>query len=212
MPDVAYTLRLSDFGMRELLVEKKCVLVLQTDSKEAIPTQSFKVLVHCAEAQAAATKVLAWDSSRRNHDKDSGLDGKFTEKSNEAINRYRQYISKLSKIHQFYQGRFDCLREKSGRVAAYVICAKVIRLLTLALLGLEHSCRDVFVLLRPIDEVINLAKYFSLCSAEEPAVSHVREWFRENRSPKHKIVREIWGKKIDAILGRQEGNSVQLFP
>lgn len=212
MPDVAFTLGLSDFGMREFLVEKKCVLILQADGKEAIPTQSFKVLVHCAEAQAAATKVLAWDSSRRNHDKDSGLDGKFTEKSNEAINRYRQYISKLSKIHQFYQGRFDCLREKSGRVAAYVICAKVIRLLTLALLGLEHSCRDVFVLLRPIDEVINLAKYFSLCSAEEPAVSHVRERFRENRSPKHKIVRERWGKKIDAILGWQEGNSVQLFP
>lgn len=67
------------------------------------------------------------------------------------------------------------------------------------------------MLLRPIDEAIDLAKYFSLCSAEESAVSHVREWFRENRSPKHKIVREIWGKKIDAILGQQGGNSAQLF-
>ena len=116
--DAAFTLRLSDCGMREFLVEKKCVLVLQADGEEAITTQSFKVLAHCAEAQAAAIKALAWDSSRRKHDKDSGLDAKFTEKSNEAINRYHQYISKLSEIHQFYQGRFDCLREESGRVAA----------------------------------------------------------------------------------------------
>jgi hypothetical protein len=139
------------------------------------------------------------------------LDAQFTEKSKEAINRYHQYISKLSETHQFYQGMFDCLREESGRVAAYVIYAKVIRFLNLALLGLEHSYWDVFVLLRPIDEAIDLAKYFSLCSAEEPAVGHVREWFRENRSPKHKIVREMWGKKIDAILGQQGGNSAQLF-
>jgi hypothetical protein len=54
--DAAFTLRLSDSGMRELLVEKKCVLVLQADGKEAITTQSFKALAHCAEAQAAAIR------------------------------------------------------------------------------------------------------------------------------------------------------------
>lgn len=211
MSDAAFTLRLSDSGMRELLVEKKCVVVLQADGKEAIATQTFKALAHCAEAQAAAIKALAWDSSRRKQDKDLGLDAQFPEKSQEAIRRYEQYASKLSEIHQFYQGMFDCLREESARVAAYIIYAKVIRLLNLALLGLEHSNGDVFVLLRPIDEAIDLAKYFSLCSTEEPAVIHVREWFRENRSPKHKIVREMWGKRIDAILGQQGGNSAQLF-
>ena len=68
------------------------------------------------------------------------------------------------------------------------------------------------MLLRPFDEAIELTKYFLFVVVrQEPAVSHVREWFRENRSPKHKIVREMWGKKIDAILGQQGGNSAQLF-
>ena len=133
VPDAAFTLRLSDSGMRELLVGKRCVFVLQADGKEAITTQSFKTLAHCAEAQAAAIKALAWDSIRKKQDKDLGLDAECTEKSKETISRYRQYISMLSEIHQFYQGRLDCLREESGRVASYVIYAKVIRLLNLAL-------------------------------------------------------------------------------
>ena len=210
LPDATFALRLSDHVMGNLLKDRKIVVGV-FNGEPAITIDSFKSLAHSSDTQAGAISALDWESKRRKRDKDSGEDAKFIQKSEEAIDRYHRYISVLSKIHQFYQERFDCLREESGRMAAYVIYAKVIRLLNFAVLGLEHCYWDVFVLLRPIDEAVDLAKYFSLCSADEPTKTHLQEWFRENRSPKHEVVRKAWGQKMDAVLGQEEGNSEQLF-
>ena len=208
--EAAFMLRLSDNGLEKLLKERKVLLGVDLQGKPVMTRDSFRSLAYTDKALSAAFEALACVSSRRMQDRDSGLDVRFARKSEEAITRYHPYISRLAEIHKSYQDSIDCLREESGRVAAYVIYAKVIRLLNLALLGLEHSRWDVFVLLRPIDEAIDLAKYFALCSAEEPAAGHLREWFRENQSPKHAIVRKVWGKKLDALLELSEGNLERL--
>lgn len=210
LSDATFALRLSDHVMGNLLKDRKIVVGI-LNGEPAMTIDSFKNLAHSSDTQTGAISALALESNRRKRDLDSGEDAKFIQKSKEAIGRYHQYISTLSKIHQFYQERLDCLREESGRVAAYIIYAKVIRLLNFAVLGLEHRYWDVFMLLRPIDEAVDLAKYFSFCSADEPATSHLRKWFRENQSPKHEVVRKVWGQKMDAVLGQQEGNSEQLF-
>jgi hypothetical protein len=71
--------------------------------------------------------------------------------------------------------------------------------------SLEHRFWDSLILLRPIDEAVQLAEYFASFGKEEPGATRLRAWFHEDESPKNAIIREALAKQMDQILGDQSG-------
>jgi len=209
--DAIHILRLSPAAMDKLLRQVKTVILRTPDNKPAISEDSFKTLAYSAEARASALETLHSVTLTRDKDQVSGRAKTFVDEIAQCLILYRKYIDTLASIHVYYFSRFDVLHEETGRTAAYVIFPKVIRLLNMACLCLEHGYWDTLTLLRPIDEAVQLAEYFALLSDKEPAKSALSRWFHENVSPGNAAVRKAIGQHLDDILKDETGRSAALY-
>lgn len=59
---------------------------------------------------------------------------------------------------------------------------------------------DSKILFRPIDEAVMLAEYFIISQDTDIGKKHLKEWFRENRSPSNVICRETISNYMQKIL------------
>lgn len=193
--------------MDELITQTKTPLLRTSENEPALSKASFKILAYSAEARTAALESLAYGTRRREADEASGQSKTALSEIAQCLIRYRQFIETLASIHSYYHGRLDVLNEESGRVAAYVIYAKVIRLLNMTCTCLEHRFWDSLILLRPIDEAVQLAEYFASFGKEEPGATRLRAWFHENKSPMNAVIREALAEQMDQILGDQAGKA-----
>lgn len=200
LTDAMSILRVSERRMRTWIREGRVVVHMTLDGKEAMKMSDLKTLAHTPEAHEAALEGLAWEAQRREDDELSGQNAQFSEEIARRVMLYREYIQTLQDIHHYYGNRLDVLHDESPVVAAYLLYGKVISLLKMTCLCLEHHFWNALILLRPIDEAIQLAKYFIYIETDTQGVQHLRKWFRENRSPQNAVCRQAIGKYMDSIL------------
>jgi hypothetical protein len=201
--DATGLLRLSIPFMSSLISQGICRPQRTSTGSLAITLSDFRVLARRAEVKAGALHAMTHTAWERATDDSNGRSDRFLIDIKEALLNYRKYVHLLQEVHAHYKTQFDILHEESGLVAAYVIYAKVIRLLNMACLCLEHGFWDTLSLLRPIDEATQLAKYFSRCEGTEACTKAIEIWFREGRSPKNEVVREALGENLDQLPGRE---------
>lgn len=199
LTDVMSLLRVSERRMRTWIREGRVVVHMAPDGKEAMKMSDLKTLAHSPEAHEAALEGLAWEAQRREADELSGRNSQFSEEIARRVMRYREYIQTVEDIHSYYGNRLDVLHDESAVVAAYLLYAKVISLLKMTCLCLEHHFWNALILLRPIDEAIQLAEYFIHIETDTQGVQNLRKWFRENRSPQNAVCRQAIGKYMDSI-------------
>jgi hypothetical protein len=77
----------------------------------------------------------------------------------------------------------------------------------MAWLCLENHYFYADLLLRPIDETIDLAEYFIVAEKEESGRKDLSVWFRENTAPKHAICRKVNSKFLGSLLGNEEADA-----
>jgi hypothetical protein len=201
--DATTLLRLSAPFMDSLISQGVCRPQLTKTGHFGITLSEFRMLAHRDDVKAGVVEAMTYEARRRETDDSNGPSDRFLIEIKEAVANYRNHIQILQEIHAHYKNQFDLLHEESGLVAAYMIYAKVIRLLNMACLCLEHGFWDTLILLRPIDEAMQLAKYFSRCEGTEACAKTIETWFRENRSPKNELVRESLGANLDQLQGEQ---------
>ncbi len=211
LSDLPAILRTSESWVTDYMGRLSIQVITTTDGKPAISRADFQRVAYSDEARQAALDGLAWHARQREKDQATSEASRMSQQISEEVTRLRQHIANLETIHCSYQSSANVLRDESPVVAAYVIYAKVIRLLNMACLCLENHYWETWVLLRPIDEAIQLAEYFVLCSDTEKARSHLRVWFRENYSPSNSTVRKAVGQALDSILGEQTSPTTALM-
>jgi hypothetical protein len=175
---------------------------------KCIKESELKKLCYSEEAKKASLDTLTHQAYLLRSDANSGLAENFTMRINELIGRYREFIKVLENLHRKYHKNVDVLNDETAVSAAYILLAKIINLLYLCCLCLENHYYHANMILRPIDEHIDLAEYFVFTDGTPKGEKHVMEWFREDKSPRHDTIRQANAKHSYAIVksGSQQGN------
>ncbi|GKS58177.1 hypothetical protein YTPLAS18_17040 [Nitrospira sp.] len=176
-------------------------MTVETGRGPAISYESFKTIAHSRDAANHAIAGLMGIAQDNYDDVATGRNAAFASEIKTLAGTYRTYIKVLESVHEYYAPRLNVISEESGRVAAFVIYAKIIRLLNMALLCLESGYWESLILLRPIDEAVHLAEYFALCGDDTRGATRLRAWFRENNSPRHSVLRRALSEELERILG-----------
>jgi hypothetical protein len=195
------TLRISPDQFRSWREAGRFKISLNQNGKQCISQNDLTRLAHSNDKAIASREAFMHYSRTRIQDNLTGLDAKFDEKIRQNVEQYSNYLRILENIHHGYRHRIDLTQDESALAAAYALHAKVLNLLNMACLTLEHHYWYSFILLRPIDEAIDLAHYFIIREDTEVGKKHLKVWFRENRSPSHRACREAISEFMATILG-----------
>lgn len=145
----------------------------------------------------AVNTALRNESEQRLLDSQSGADKRFAQEIQVKLKEYRTHIDLLEEIHGSYLFRVRPIHDQTPLMAAYLIYARVINLLNMGRMCLEAGYWNAGLVLRQIDEAIQVAEYFSTCEPTPKLKRDVLKWFRENRTPQPVDIR----KAISARVG-----------
>lgn len=187
--EAMHSMRVAPLHMENWIREGR-VKVVDTPIGRTIRESEFKKLAHSPEALEAALEGLANQTARRESDETTGRSQEFKVEIAQVVQEYYAHIDTLERIHRKYHDRLDVLSTQSPTVAAYIIFSKILALLRMTCLCLEHHYWDAVILLRPIDEAVTLAEYFVTTADSAQGKKHLEEWFRENKSPSSSVCRE----------------------
>jgi hypothetical protein len=199
LDEVTHILRVSPDQMDEWL-RLGVVKALPSSKGLVLKESEFKHLAHSTITLNAALHAFKYETRRRHNDEETGKAAKFLKDIKSSIGILRNQTDTLEAIHKAYHDKFDLLRDESGIAAAYLIFSKVFRLFRMALLCTEYQYWDTLLLIRPINEALDLATYFVVERDSQQGKQHIREWFREDRSPSHSVCRGAIEKYATTFL------------
>lgn len=195
-----YTLKVSEQHFREWHTNGLFTIKLNKNGQPCISLSDLRKIAYSDFVKEATKEVLLNRIERRQDDEISGRNSIFKDKIIQLVGKYRSYIKTLEEIHSNYKDKFDLINDESALVAAYILHAKAINLLNMACLNLENLYWHSSILIRPIDECIDLAMYFIITENTEEGETHLKAWFRENKAPPHSAYRKAMSKFSGSIL------------
>jgi len=201
VPNAIHILRVSPQLFKLWFEEGKFNVKTNKNGKPCITETDLKKLAHSDFVQKASSDVLLNHLERLKDDQITGGNLSFERAIKENVSKYKSYIKTLEQIHSNYHDRVDLIDAESALLAAYILHARIIHLLNMACLSLENHYWYTSLLLRPIDETIDLAVYFIVTENTDIGKKHLTAWFKENKSPSHFICRKAISKYISTFLG-----------
>lgn len=187
--DVLNITKISDRQLNNLLRKMKIVIFAGPIEEEILYDDFRKIIYHKDINQLS--KIAAFYGVRRiKKEKLEGSHIKFESESKALIEYYEKIISDVTNIHFINLKRLDLFVDETPVVAAYTLFAKSLNLLNMICLNLKYGYLNCLMLFRPLDEAVLLAEYFMLSKDLESGKKDLTKWFRENRSPSVKILRE----------------------
>lgn len=180
--------------------EGRFELCLNDRGAKCIKESELKSLCHSDEAKKASLNTLTHQSYLLRADANSRRAENFKIRIHDLLGKYRKFIRVLENLHRKYHTNVDVLNDETAVNAAYILFAKVINLLYLGCLCFENHYYHANMLLRPIDEHIDLAEYFIFTDGTRKGEKHLKEWFREDKAPRHDTIRQENAKYSYAIV------------
>lgn len=167
------------------------------NGKDCMSLTDLKKLAYSEDVHEVAVDTFKADIARREQEELISRN-RFLLQNSKAIEKYRRYIKILENIHAGYHNQLDIIHTESALVAAYVLYSKAINLylLNMACLCLENHFWEAGTLLRPIDEAIDLARYFVITQKTKEGKANLKKWFRMNEIISHSNCR----KAISALI------------
>jgi hypothetical protein len=184
---------------------------IEKDGKVFIRQTDFSKLAYDDNVHKSSIIFLSFDGQRREKERLTRND-EFIFNNSKTISKYRGYIKTLENIHASYYGQLNILHTESALTAAYLLYYKVINLLYMACTCLESLYWHSTVLLRPIDETIDLALYFIITENTDEGKGNLKKWFRENGIISHSNCRQAIAGYENALLndGRDKSHRERL--
>jgi hypothetical protein len=188
--DAIHILRVSENHMYQWA--KIGIINIATDLKgrKTINFEDFKKLAHSDKVKGASVNAFWNETRRREDDIKDQKDELFDQLISEMLKKYNQYVATLERIHANYKNKFKVLEDETAETASYILYSRVIALLKMTILCLENRFIEAWILIRSIDEAINLAEYFCYNEDTGQGKKYLNLWFRENISPNHSVCRE----------------------
>jgi hypothetical protein len=123
-----------------------------------------------------------------------------SQRRKKTIERYKNLIKELSRLHNKYLPALNNHDFESGVVAAYLLFGRAINLLNIGCLCLDKGFWYSGLILRDVDETLDVAQYFIITAGTEEGEKARHRWFRQNIAPKHAECRSKiakWHASID---------------
>jgi hypothetical protein len=196
--EAIYTLRVAKIQFYNWLITGN-VETIEKDGKVFIRQADFRKLAYDDNVRKSSIDFLSFDSQRREKERLTRND-EFIFNNSKIISKYRGYIKMIESIHASYYGQLNILHTESALTAAYLLYYKVINLLYMACTCLESLYWHSTVLLRPIDETIDLALYFIITENTEKGKIDLKMWFKENCIISHSDCRQAIAKYSSNLL------------
>lgn len=203
-------LLISEHYFEKLISRKAITVFTNEDSEKYIYESDYKKLCYDDDVKNLSNKIVSDKLSMAFLNKSTNnKDAEFiyTQKIKEVLDKYKSNIYILEKMHDKYRYRIDILNEETPLVAAYILLAKAISLLNMAFLCIENKYISSLVLLRSIDEVIDVAEYFIISKNDEVGKNNLKKWFRENESPPNSLCRKVCSRYINDINKSNNSNN-----
>lgn len=112
------------------------------------------------------------------------------------------HFSELEEIHKAIKSEIKRIGRKSGTYASYLLISKVIAMGKAVGILIENRFWYFGSILREIDEICDLALYFSFCSTDEVIQRNIRNWFEIERIPGNSTCRAALAKEFSKIPGQ----------
>ncbi len=173
--DAIYTLRISRHLFHTWRDQGRFDVRINTSGKQCISQKDLKKLAYTEDARKGALDAFKAGAVRCQTDKLTRMDAIFLTQNSKKIQKYKSYIKTVEAIHASYHDSLDILNTESPLVAAYALYAKVINLLYMTCLCLDKAFWYSGVLLRIIDETIDLAIYFIIRGKTNQGKKHLEE-------------------------------------
>lgn len=196
--DVIYTLRVARQQFN-ILKDIGGFKIVNKNGKDCISQTDFKKLAYDNNVHKSAIDFFNFSLGKREVERLT-KNGEFLSHNSKIISKYRGYIKTLENIHAMYHSQLNILHTESALVAAYLLYYKVINLLYMSCTCLENLYWHSTVLLRPIDEAIDLALYFVITEKTNKGKNDLKKWFRENEIISHRDCREAKAKHLQTFL------------
>lgn len=109
-----------------------------------------------------------------------------------VLDRAEKAVLLLERFHKKYEPEFDVFEDKCGKVAGFVVYARVVSLLHSILNLLRNAIpSESLILFRPLWEAILLAKYFVFSDLSKKNSNIIRKWFENDEIVSARDVRKF---------------------
>ena len=208
--DAVHVLRISD---RELyiLIKSRNIQLSNSEMGPAISKDDFLSLAYSSDIIPSIQKTLQFESSRRQKDKISGADSHFNEDSAQKLIKYRAYVGTIEAIHAKYNDIINPNFRETPDSAAYILLARSISYLRMAIDSLQDKHFEAIILLRPIDEAVALAEYFLIAKDSGEGKTNLESWYRENHSPSNTTCRKCIDTYMSSLPAANLGPPIGLL-
>jgi hypothetical protein len=205
LKDAAHILGVPIEVFPDLVQGVGCKILADRWSTPCLEYSEFQKLHDHPQVIASAQDAALNEAEQRVRDKLSGANERFVREIREKLKEYREYIRLLQRVHHKYLDRIQPLQRQNGLSAAYLLYARVINLLHLGCVCIEAGYWNAGIVLRQIDEAIQVAEYFSTGESTPEYLRDVEKWFRENRSPQPSDMRKADAKRLGELMGQEQG-------
>ena len=197
--EAIHTLRVSSLHFHIWQNEGRFQIRTNKNGKDCISLTDLKKLAYSKDVHEAAMETMKNDIVIRERE-ELIEKNKFLLENKKKTDKYRGYIKTLETIHASYHNQLDIVHTESALVAAYVLYSRVISLLNMACLCLENHFWEAGILLRSIDEAIDLAMYFIITQKTTQGEKYLKEWFRMNQIIPHSTCRKAAAKFMNTLI------------
>lgn len=189
LSDVLNVTKISDRQLGNLLKSMK-IITIDTPVGEEISYNDYSKIIYHKNIKQLSKIAAFYGIRRYNQEKIDGSHDQFKNEFAELIESYQKIITELTNIHVKYLSKIDLIVEETPVAASYLLFAKSLNLLNMICLNLDNGYLNCLMLFRPLDEAVLLAEYFVLSKDLDSGKKDLAKWFRENKSPSVKILRE----------------------
>jgi hypothetical protein len=171
----------SDF---RILLDTHNIPTVDTDFGPGISYSDLMRLVHLPEIPDLTRKARLAACIRVEQDSLPPAKDAFERDMGRMLSEYSSQLDVLVGIHSKYDSKILPILSETAETASYSLLARALSLMRLAVSGLRQRHFDTIVLLRLIDEAINLSEYFLIEKDSSEGKQALVAWFRTNYSPK----------------------------
>lgn len=159
----------------------------------------------------ALHKALMLENFARGSD-DPGVNKKYKEKKIKILESCRAYVNDLERFHGNCLDLINAAGYESKFMAAYFLFSRIIAIVKMCCLCLEHDHWYCSSQLREIDEGMNLAEYFVITGDSPEGKKDLQAWFRQNYAPKNTDCRDVISEELTvANPGCTKANNLGLM-
>lgn len=183
LKNAAYAMQIHESQLISLASAGIFSVEFNEKNEKCIEQSDLSELAASDKITEARTEVRKEMANQRAHDISTGKNEWYKNQTSARLEKLNNYIETIEIIHSKYHHKINILENETSFAAAYILFAKAISLLKMALLCIENGFWDSLIIIRSIEEATNIAEYFMVIQDTEKRDRKLHKWFRENKSP-----------------------------